>query len=54
MQYRIFKGNIHDAKGFGLGLGYVKKIVDLHGGTIEVASELKKWTLFTIYLPIKK
>jgi len=52
--YRIFKGNIHDAKGYGLGLGYVKKIIDLHGGSIEVASELKKWTIFTIYLPIKK
>ncbi len=52
--YRIFKGNLHDAKGYGLGLGYVKKIVDLHGGSIEVSSELKKGTLFTIYLPIKK
>ncbi len=52
--YRIFKGNVHDAKGYGLGLGYVKKIVNLHGGTIEVESELKKWTLFTIYFPIKK
>ena len=52
--YRISKGNVHDTKGFGLGLDYVKKIVSLHGGSITVASEIHKGTIFTLYLPIKK
>jgi len=52
--YRISKGNVHNTKGFGLGLDYVKKIVSLHGGSISVASEIHKGTIFTLYLPIKK
>ena len=52
--YRISKGNVHDTKGFGLGLDYVKKIVSLHGGSITVESEIHKGTIFTLYLPIKK
>lgn len=52
--YRVSRGNLHDSRGYGLGLSYVKKIVLLHGGAIFVDSELKKWTQFTIYLPIKK
>ena len=48
----IKKGNVHDVKGFGLGLAYVKKMVDLHEGEIRVDSEYGKGTTFTIKLPI--
>lgn len=52
--YRVHTGDIHNVKGFGMGLNYVKEIVERHEGKVTIQSELNRGSIFTIFLPYNR
>jgi two-component system phosphate regulon sensor histidine kinase PhoR len=52
--YRAHTGNLHNVKGFGLGMSYVKTVIDAHKGNISVASKLGEGSVFTVQMDLAK
>lgn len=52
--YRVPTGDIHEVRGFGLGLYYAKTVIDFHRGNIRLESELKKGASFDVFLPFNE
>ena len=52
--YRVSQGNLYNVKGFGLGLSYVKDIVEKHQGNVTVSSRIGKGSTFLVFLPFQK
>jgi two-component system phosphate regulon sensor histidine kinase PhoR len=52
--YRVPTGNIHNVKGFGIGLSYVQQIAKAHGWKLQLNSEIGKGSEFKILIPLKK
>ena len=52
--YRVMDGDLHKVKGYGLGLSYVKKVIERHRGKVVIQSEVLKGTEIALIIPIKK